>query len=226
LRAMVLVLLLVSVANALHYTDLEEGNYVIYDILDFNDAADITWVSSSGFRAWHASEENVFLYEIVGFGGNSGPYDPRSEQYWANIWIGNLSLQNVSDYEVADNLVFSLYPHYFGVIADTDWGAHADAVNNIPNASVDVSYSAERYLGTSLDTITFWLSHSSQQTTLTYDTGTGLLLYAKTGFGNYWLEMTIEDTNIIRRQDSTVPIIAAVFLIIGVGGSLWLIIRR
>jgi len=127
----------------------------------------------------------------------TGQYPDDGYSFPGNVWYGNFSIfhnssltqiwnwtrVNCSTTEVGSNLALSAYGWLGGLIAPTNWTENFNDINGQPSdhtATLLVSNTAiidYTYLG--------------QITHLEYNTTTGLLLYARTSFTGYNLEISL-----------------------------------
>ncbi len=193
-----------------YYPNLSKWNYVLYHVTDFNQTASVAWFTDTGqaFK-WRANVSSHVLYEFQFVGGKGpSPYDPNKIQAWGNIYIGNLTRQHVTMYEIASNLALSIYPWYPGFLTGVNWTSQKQQAQNGTNTLVGtltVTNGTGTYFGRVLKTITFDFKQKSkfQNTTLTYDMTTGALVYGKASAGNYRLELVAIDSDFIASSTAT-----------------------
>jgi len=115
-----------------------------------------------------------------------------------NIEIGNLTKTAINDDEIENNLAFGYYflGNQLGIIANTSWNELKTDFNqlNFNSSSFNIQV-ISTYLGGEIETVTIYLKDNFQETSLTYSYHDGLLLYAKSGFGMYYLEIEIYSIN-------------------------------
>lgn len=108
------------------------------------------------------------------------------------IRIGNASFTNVDQSEIGSNLMLSYYPHYIGLIADTNWSAQTIGFFAAIQANIGNGYAFSVYSVTESPIYIMFRVHQLnnnwswwgwQNTTLIYAKSSGLLVFADTAFG-------------------------------------------
>lgn len=172
-----------------------------YKILDLNKSADyfIEWT------AWNGTE-NVNKANLTAKVGTRFTVDLNAfydSSLYGDFKIGSVSLTNVSNSEMSfifllGYMGFSkgfLIPtnDFPGLEASAEMQSHLDfGIFGEFNATVTVIND------TNANTVTYDFKQTAggnQNTTVTYSIKTGVLTYAKTEFGNFWME--IEQSNAI-----------------------------
>jgi len=123
-----------------------------------------------------------------------------NEDVYGDLIIGNLTVTNSSSAEIASALVLGILSWSPGLITHTDWANHTEEAKEQTNSewingTLTIPEKNQVYMDKTLETISFILVSSSQNTTLVYEKSSGVLLEAQTGFGAYFLNIEISSTD-------------------------------
>jgi hypothetical protein len=140
----------------------------------------------TGMGSWKTESGSTLAYTVTEI----------NQTVYGELVLGNLTVTDSSSEETASNLILGILMWGPGLITHTDWTKHIEDANEQTqsewiNGTLELTETPQTFLGKMLETIKFALVSASQNTTLVYDKGSGILLEAQTGFGQYFLEIEI-----------------------------------
>ncbi len=192
-----------AAASNSYYTKLQKWNYILYQVLDYNETAGLSYYSDTNqiftvTANWNSHA--LFEFQYIGGKGPS-PYDPNKVQAYGNLYFGNLTRRNATMYEIASNLALSIYPWFPGFLTSVNWTHETQLAQNGTNTlmgTLSVSNITQSSFGTSVPAIMFDFKQKNhfQNTTLVYALATGALLFARTVAGSYKLEIAAQSSDI------------------------------
>ncbi len=157
---------------------------------------------------WSATNGSTIKYDVTSI-------SPDGELF-GNLKIGDFTLEHVSSQETGLNFALGFYPGISGIlsswipglITDLDFVSH-ELIARAQAALLDGSFQADEpvseYLGKQLKVVSFSISQLGQNATLTYDKKSGLLLEARTGFGDFFINVSIESTTHTLEESTPLP---------------------
>jgi len=195
IAGLVLLILMVGSANAQGslFVEFYFGESFSWEISNISVNTNL-WYNVSTFTfvaKWHANKSDIMTFSV------SNAREIHNELYlFGNLSLGNLSLQT-NNKDIGFNLGLSANPWYGGLIAlVSDWDALLNTLPfNTTNANVDKEKRIT-ILNQAVEVIEINYEDGFQKTTLQYEKQTGILMYANTTVGNFWLEFHLIESTI------------------------------
>jgi hypothetical protein len=183
------VLLLAQVPNVLGADYIQQNTTVIYQVQETVNQT-ISWsnLDFTEFYPYHIKNDSRVNITIV----------DTTHPIAIDIAIGNLSRIDISDNEAENALAIGYWtlPNNFGFFANTSWDDVKDEFDDLEISSSSFQQNLkDEYLGRSIDVVVIGLDDGFQVTTLVYEKTGGLLLYARSSFTGYLLQLKIESIN-------------------------------
>jgi hypothetical protein len=168
---------------------IEVDEWVDYKVVDSSNETNLffgAWPPGSYFGNWSVSKDEHIRFTVTSsdFLGING-----------TLSIGNYTFTDVRNIDVASALALSIYPWNGGFFANSsDWSAIKIQIEET-NTSVEESSNFEYTINSEsryFDIITFnTTDYYGQNSIFHYDKKSGILLSAKSSFGNYSLDITL-----------------------------------
>lgn len=193
-----------SSASNPYYSNLKKWNYILYQVNAYNETAGLSYFTDNGQSLTViANRSSHILYEFLYVGGKgSSPYDTNNIQAYGNLYFGNLTRSNATMYEIASNLALSIYPWFPGFLTSANWThetQEAQTGSSTLGGTLQKTNKTETFFDIPMQVIEYDFKQTNhfQNTTLTYNLQTGVLLSANTIAGNYKLQITALSTDIL-----------------------------
>lgn len=178
--------------------------------------------ANNGTNAWYYDGYSKNISYGISVGSYVNLTIHNMEKSIISLVIGNLTRQNIEDIETEDNLILGYYPMLgkFGFIVNNSWGEVNSEFEGLElNQSSFKTNLIDSYLGNNIEIVVVSFDVGDQQTVLIYEKDHGLLLFARTTFWGYLLEIEIQsidgDTSYFTSQTTEVSPFG--FIIISMG---------
>ena len=174
---------------------IEKGDTIIYNILNINEPPSTNvWqdISKNIQYSANISSQVEYIFDRTEV-WSSSQYNNNVPQPFGKITIGDLTISNIPNEEIAKNLIQFINNYSFGFIIDLDWAEHETILNSL---KCKVRYAEELIHWNWYSTFNIEYIEEGQQISLIFDRQSGVLLYMNTKNANYKLELLITETTI------------------------------
>lgn len=157
---------------------------------------------------WSATNGSTVVFVVTSISGDG--------ELFGDLTIDEFSLEKVSSEEAGLNFALGFYPGIPGIltswipglITDLDFVSH-ELNARAQAALLDGSFQADEpvsdFLGKQLKVVIYTISQVGQNATLTYDKKSGILLAANTGFGDFFISLSISSTTHPLEEATPIP---------------------
>jgi hypothetical protein len=157
---------------------------------------------------WAAMNGSTITFEVNVVSPDDGLF--------GDLVIDGVTFENISVRETGLNFALGFYPGVPGIldswipglITDLDFVSHelnARAQAVLLNGEFHADEPIREFLDKQLKTVTFNIVQLGQNATLTYDKNSGILLEANTGFGDFFINLSIVSTTYPLEEATPVP---------------------
>lgn len=190
----ILLLLNISASTTASFVNINVNDWIEYSVKNSSNSTNGfygSWPPGLFYGNWSVENGDKIRFQVDSI---------DSFNINGTLILGSVIFENVRNIDVASALALSIYPWNGGLFANSsDWRA---IVALVEDTNTTIS-SQKNYFHRINETDSFFsiqkfetLNYYGQNSVFTYDFHSGVLLSARTSFGDYLLEISLENTSI------------------------------